>query len=111
MDKLGVELPLLLTNIVNCTIMLLILTKLLYKPIFKALKDRKEKIEEGLRASQKAQEDAEKMQKKKDELLVEAREEGRSLIEEAKKEGKHLKEELLKEGKDEIAVLKVKQEK
>ena len=111
MDKLGVELPLLLTQIVNFSIMFLILTKFLYRPILKALKDRKEKIEEGLRASQKAQEEAEKMHKKKEELVTEAREEARSIIEEAKKAGKQLKDELVKEGKEDLLHLKLKQEK
>ena len=63
-----------------------------------------------MRASQKAQAEAEKMHEKKDELLLEAREEARSIIEEAKKEGKHLKEELVKEGKEDLAHLKIKLE-
>lgn len=111
MEKLGIELPLLATQIVNFTIMLLVLTKLLYKPILKGLNDRKEKIEEGLAFSEKAKREEEKLAQQKEEILGKAREETKRILEAAKKEGGHLKEEMLKEGKEELGELKVKMEK
>lgn len=111
MDKLGIEVQYLLTQIVNFTIMVVILTKLLYKPILKALEERKKKIEEGLKAAESQKLEAEKWQKRHEELVAEAREEARVIIENAKKEGKKAKEEILDEGKKEVAALKVRMEK
>lgn len=111
MEKLGVELPLLITQVVNFTIMLLVLTKLLYKPILTALDERKRKIEEGLAFSEKAKQEEEKLEQKREEVLAKAREEAKKILEAAKKEGGHLKEELVKEGKEEARELKAKMEK
>lgn len=111
MEKLGIEVPLLITQVVNFTIMLLILTKFLYKPILKTLDARKKKIEEGLAFSEKAKQEEEKLEQKKEEIFAHAREEAKKILEAAKKEGGQLKEELLKEGKEEVQELKIKMEK
>src|SRR3989338_9157846 len=53
MDKIGVEPVALLTQIINFLLMVLILSKILYKPILKMLDERKKKIEEGLKYTAK----------------------------------------------------------
>jgi F-type H+-transporting ATPase subunit b len=111
MEALGVELQLLLTQIVNFTILLVVLTKLLYKPILKALKERRKKIEEGLAYAERAKLEEEKLTRKRDELLKETREEARVIVENAKKEGKTLKEDLVAEGRSEVEKLREKMEK
>lgn len=111
MDKLGIELPLLLTQVVNFTIMLIILTKLLYKPILKGLRERREKIAEGLAASEKAKIEAEKITKKREEIIKEAREEVRVILENAQKEAKLVKDEIVADGKKEATLFKEKTEK
>lgn len=111
MEKLGIEPQLLLTQIVNFAIMVFLLTKFLYKPILKALEERKKKIETSLKLVEKQELEAEKWEKRHQELLVEAREEARVIIENAKKEGKKLKEEILAEGKTEITEQKKRMEK
>lgn len=111
MEKLGVELPLLLTQIVNFTIVLILLTKFLYKPILKKLNERKALIEEGLAWTEKAKIEQEKLEKKKLELMKEAREETRVILENARKDAKQLREDILASGKKELAQLRIKQEK
>ncbi|KKS41145.1 MAG: ATP synthase subunit b [Candidatus Gottesmanbacteria bacterium GW2011_GWB1_43_11] len=108
MEKLGVELPLLLTQIVNFTIMLIVLTKFLYKPILKALKDRKRQIEAGLQMGEKAKQEEEKLDLKKQEVLREAREETKVVLENAKKDAMRLHEEIIEKGKREVAEMKRK---
>lgn len=108
MEKLGIELPLLLTQIVNFTIMLIILTKLLYKPILKSLNDRRKKIEEGLAFIEKAKKEEEKLASRKQEIVKEARDEAKVIFENAKKEAKKMKEEMILEGKKEVENMKVK---
>ncbi len=111
MDKLGIEPQYLLTQIVNFTIMVLILTKLLYKPILKALDERKKKIAEGLKAAEAQKLAEEKWNTRHQELMAEAREEARVIIENAKKDGKKVKDEIIEEGKKEVAAQKARMEK
>lgn len=111
MEKLGIELPLLLTQIFNFLLMVFILTKLLYKPILKILEERKKKIEEGLQFFQKAKEEEEKLDLQKKKIIQEAKDEGTAIIEEAKKDAKKLKEDILSGGKEELVHLKKRLEK
>lgn len=111
MEKLGIEPSLLLTQIINFVILLFVLTKLLYKPILKALDDRKRKIEEGLEFTQKAKKEEEQLELKHQEVLKRANEEAKEIIEAARSDGRKLKEEIISSGKEEIATLKKKLEK
>lgn len=111
MEKLGIELPLLLTQIVNFTILLLVLTKLLYKPILKGLKDRQKKIEDSLVFAEKTKQEEEKLKIRQQEMLKETREESKILLEMARKDAQKQKEEIIEEGKHEAAQLKVKMQK
>lgn len=111
MEKLGIDPKLLLTQILNFAIMVLVLTKLLYKPILKGLEERRQKIAESLRLAEKSKLEDEKHAKKREELLVEAREEAKVIIQSAKKDGQRLKDELIAEGKEEVEVLKTRMEK
>lgn len=108
MEKLGIELPLLLTQIVNFTIMLVILTKLLYKPLLKSLEARRKKIEEGLMFAEKTKQQEEKLVQKKQEMIKEARDEAKVIFENTKKEAQKMKEELVEEGKHEVEGMKTK---
>ena len=111
MDKLGIELPLLLAQIVNFTIMVVILSKLMYKPLLKVLNERKKKIEEGLKFAEKAQIEEEKLEEKKKQIISEAREEVKTIFEDARKQGKRLKDDMLKTGKEELLTVKDKLQK
>ena len=59
MDGLGINLPSLITQFVNFGILLLILWIFLFKPLQRVLDERRKRIEEGLKASESAQEAAE----------------------------------------------------
>lgn len=110
MEKLGIDPRLLITQIVNFTIMVFILTKLLYKPILKSLTDRQKKIEAELAAGESAKQELQKIQKRKEEILIEAREEAKVILKNAQKEGKRLKEDIVTEGRQEVATIKIKME-
>lgn len=99
MDKLGIETSLLLAQLVNFTIIVVVLSKLLYKPILGMLEKRKKNIEEGLRLTESMKEEEAKLEIKKQKVLDEARLEGGKLIEEARKRAKEEEKELLVEAK------------
>lgn len=111
MEKLGIQLPVLLTQIVNFGILLFVLNKFLYKPILAALKKRREEIEEGLEMRRLSEKELETTEKKRQDVLKQARSEAQEILTRAKKDAKDAKEEIMKEGKQELKTLKDRQEK
>ncbi len=95
MEKLGIEPSLLLAQVVNFTIIMVVLTKFLYKPILGMLEKRKKEIEESLARSDRIRVEEEKMQTRKEKLLSEARKEAREILDEAKKQGKEAEHEIV----------------
>lgn len=88
MEKLGIEPSLLLAQIVNFTIIIIVLKKLLYKPILEILEKRKKEIEEGLALTEKMRLEEEKLKEKRAKLLDQARGEAQGIIAEARKKAK-----------------------
>jgi F-type H+-transporting ATPase subunit b len=64
MDKLGIDPKLLLAQLVNFTIIMLLLKKFLYKPILDMLEKRKKEIAEGVALTAKMREEEEKLKGK-----------------------------------------------
>src|SRR3989338_5818789 len=96
MDKLGIEPTQLFFQAINFTIMVVVLTKLLYNPILRALNERKRKIAEGLAYTEKMKKEEEKLEKKRQEVVDKAKDEARKIIEEGKEAGNKLKEDIVK---------------
>lgn len=105
MDKLGIEPSLLLAQVVNFSIIVFVLTKLLYKPILAMLAKRRREIEEGLQLTATLQEEEEKMAVKKQKLLDAARKEAAAIVEEAKRQGKEEEKEIVAIAHKEAAVI------
>ena len=84
MDKLGIEPSLLLAQIVNFLVILVLLNKLLYKPILTMLEKRKKEIEDTVKITERLKKDEARMEEKHEKVLTKAREEASSIIEEAK---------------------------
>ncbi|MCK9494953.1 MAG: F0F1 ATP synthase subunit B [Dehalococcoidia bacterium] len=91
---LGVNLPGLIAQLVNFTILLIVLRLFLFKPIMKVVDERKRRIEEGLQASERAADAAEASQEESRRALEEARAEGRELIQRTQETAARLREEL-----------------
>ncbi len=91
---LGLNLPGLIAQLINFTILLVVLRLFLFKPIMKAVDERKRRIEEGLQASEQAAHAAEQSQDESRRVLEEARAEGRELVQRAQETSNRLREEL-----------------
>ncbi|OGZ07821.1 MAG: ATP synthase F0 subunit B [Candidatus Lloydbacteria bacterium RIFCSPHIGHO2_02_FULL_54_17] len=72
----GVNWKLLLIQGLNFGLLLLILYKFLYKPLFALIDKRQQVIEKGLKDAEEAGHEKEKVLKEKDAILATAREEG-----------------------------------
>ncbi len=103
MEQLGIEPKLLLAQIINFSIIIFVLTKLLYKPILSMLEKRKKEIEQGLALTQKMRDDEEKFSERKEKLLNETRREAHQMIEEAKKHAKEAEKEIIAQAHQEAA--------
>jgi F-type H+-transporting ATPase subunit b len=77
---LGLNLPGLVSQLVNFLIILVILRLLLWRPFLRMLDERRTRIEQGLVASEQAQRAASESQEESRRALEEARAEGRDLI-------------------------------
>lgn len=75
MEKLGVNIPWLLAQLVNFLLVLIILRMLVYKPVLNMLETRRKKIQESLEYAEKVKADAALQQQDFDRRLDEARRE------------------------------------
>jgi len=91
---LGLNLPGLVTQLVNFAILLVLLRMFLWGPILKMLDERKHRIEEGLKASEAAASAAEQSQVAAKAALEDARAEGRDLVARAQETAARLQSEL-----------------
>jgi len=91
---LGFNLPGLVSQLVNFLLILIALRILLWKPFLRVMEERKQRIEEGLLASERAAQAAEQSQDESRRVLEEARAEGRELIQRAQETSGRLREEL-----------------
>ena len=85
-QSLGINWKLLLSQGVNFLILLAVLTALLWRPLLKAMEERKKKIEFGVKLGEEAEKKLNEIDDLKKEKLIEADLHSQSLIREAEKE-------------------------
>lgn len=90
LKNFGIQPTLLLAQIVNFLIILFLLKKFFYKPIVKALEDRKKKIEESLVNAQLIEEKLQKTEEKSTQILDQAKTDAQNLITQAKQEAQRV---------------------
>lgn len=90
LEKLGFDPVLLVAQIVNFLIILFLLKRFLYKPILKIIKDREEKIVEGLKQAEQAEKTLTEASEKESKILSKAKADATLIIEDAKKEALEL---------------------
>ncbi len=82
-EAFGINWKLLIAQLINFAILVFILGKFVYKPIIKALDNRRKKIEEGVQFSEKAKQELAGVESLKTEELRKAEIKGQSVIKEA----------------------------
>ena len=93
LKTLGINLPSLLAQLINFTILLVILYLLAYKPVLRMLDERRRRIQEGLEAAEQAKEQAAKAEQEMQAQLERAREEGQAIIGQAQQIASRVQEE------------------
>lgn len=90
---LGFNLPALVAQLINFTLLLIIFRLLLYKPLLNVLDQRKQRIEEGLEASDEAKRRLSETEQETAKELDKARQQGQELIAQAQQAANRLREE------------------
>ncbi|MDO8615129.1 MAG: F0F1 ATP synthase subunit B [Dehalococcoidia bacterium] len=90
---LGFNLPALVAQLINFTLLLVLLSVLLYKPLLKVLDQRKQRIQEGLDASDEAKRRLAQTEQEVAKELDKARQEGQGLIGQAQQISARIQEE------------------
>ena len=87
MDSLGIDLWKLVAQIAAFIVFLVLLWKFGSKPILKMLDERQARVQEGLQAAQKMQEQLEATAARNDEVLAEARRQSQEILAQAREQG------------------------
>jgi F-type H+-transporting ATPase subunit b len=100
--EFGINPVLLAAQIVNFTILLLLLRAFLYKPILKLLEERKKRVAASLKQAEEIENKLAEISQDQEKILQKAREEAARIIAESKQEAKELAEKTMQETKETV---------
>ncbi len=107
---LGLDVKILIAQFINFAILLFVLYKFGYKPVFALLEDRKKKIEKGVHDAEKSGEKLKEIEEKEKKVLAAAKKEAFVIIEKAKEQAEKRQGEIIKKAKEEVGEI-INQEK
>jgi F-type H+-transporting ATPase subunit b len=90
LEALGINLPGLVAQIVNFSLLLAFLTFLMYKPITKMLDERATRIRESMERAEQVRQEAERAEKEFQARIEEARKEGQAILAQANQVGERI---------------------
>jgi F-type H+-transporting ATPase subunit b len=99
--KLGIDWRLLLAQLLNFSILMLVLNYFLYKPILGILREREIKVKKSLEDSQKIEEELLATAKEKDKTIREANQQAQVILSEAKNRAELEKQDIVKKAQSE----------
>jgi F-type H+-transporting ATPase subunit b len=101
LEALGINLGYLLSQIVNFTLLALLLYFVAYKPILKMLDERSARIKQGLEDAEDASRRAAEMEQEFEKQVAEARREGQEIIAQATQMSEKARQEILERAREE----------
>ncbi len=104
-NALGLDLRILLAQLVNFAVLIFVLWRFAYQPIFKMLEDRRLKIAQGVKDSEDSALKLEEAEAKKKELIAEARKEANLIIEDAKNRAEARYQEIIDKSKSDVRAI------
>ena len=109
-EALGINIKILIAQLINFSVLIFVLWRFAYKPIMKVLNDRREKIIQGVKAAEKSEEKLAQAATKEKEIITEAKKEALKIVEEAKLRGEEKYQEIVNKSKEDIGQI-INQEK
>ena len=101
MEALGINLGYLISQIVNFTLLAVLLYFVAYKPILRMLDERSARIKQGLEDAEHASRRAAEMEQEFEQRLAEARKEGQEIIAQATQMSEKARQEILATAREE----------
>ena len=101
MDKLGINLGYIVSQLVNFTLLIVLLYFVAYKPILRMLDERSAKIKKGLEDADTASRRAAEMEQEFERRMTEARKEGQEQVAQAAQMGEKVRQEILDKAREE----------
>jgi F-type H+-transporting ATPase subunit b len=105
MEQLGINLPLLIAQVINFFIVLVALRIFLYKPVLEMLDRRAARVREGLEAAEQSKEQASQAEQEVSQQLDQARQQGQALIAQAQEASNRIQEEARAQARREAETL------
>lgn len=102
---LGLDLRILLAQLVNFAILIFVLWRFAYKPVFNILEERRKKVEKGIEDSEEASRRLSEADIHKKQVIAEARQEANNIIEEAKKKAEVRYQEIIAKSHSDIQII------
>ncbi len=116
-EALGINVKILIAQLVNFSVLVFVLWRFAYKPVMKVLKDRREKIIQGVKSAEQSEEKLEQAKAKEKEIITEAKKEALKIVEDSRKRGEEKYQEIIDKSKEDIGQIinqekdKIRQEK
>lgn len=101
MSELGINLIYLVSHIINFLLLLWLLKRFAYQPVLRMLAERRQRIEEGLRAADLAREEAARQRAELERQLEEERRRAQERIAAATRQTEQLREQIIAEARAE----------
>jgi F-type H+-transporting ATPase subunit b len=105
LEKLGINLGLLIAQLVNVIILVVLLTRFLYQPVLNMLNERTRRIQESLKEAEQVKEQLARANQDYDAKLAQARQEADRIRSDAREQAGQEREQLLRDLKDQMAEL------
>jgi F-type H+-transporting ATPase subunit b len=105
MDELGLNIPVLVAQLVNFFLLLVVLRLFLYRPILNMLDRRSQRIREGLEAADQSKEQAAQAEEEVAKQLEEARQQGQAHMAQAQETASRIQEEARNQARRDAEVL------
>ncbi|SRR6056297_1463177 len=109
-NALGLDPQILIAQLVNFAVLVFVLYKFAYNPILNFLKQRKEKIKQGVEYADQAEKELEEARQEKKGIIKEAKKEAMTITEKAKEEGEEKRKKIVDNAKEEVGQI-INQEK
>jgi F-type H+-transporting ATPase subunit b len=106
LNNLGIDFKVMIAQIINFGILVFILVKFLYRPLLKALDDRRKKISDSLDKAKEIEQKSSEVELEVQAKRSEAKSEATAIISEAKSEADKARESMLKAAENEAADIK-----
>jgi F-type H+-transporting ATPase subunit b len=100
LEALGINLYVLIAQVINLAILFLVLRSLLFKGFLKKMEERKQKIQQGLEEAERAQEKATRAEAIYQERMEQIEREREALIAEAREEAERLRAEMVAQARE-----------